>query len=126
MKVPDGLMYTRSHLWLRREDGEVVLGMTDYGQDLMGELVYVELPAAGVRLEAGAPLAVVESVKSVAEVVSPVAGEVVAVNAAVAKDPEAVNRDPYGSGWLVRLRLAAEPEGLMSPQEYRVHTGEEE
>lgn len=125
MRVPEGLLYTRAHVWVRQEGDEAVVGLTDYGQNELGDIVYVELPAVGTRLEAGNPLAVVEAVKSVSELAAPVSGEVTAVNTQVAGNPEVVNRDPYGDGWLVRLRPSAGTGGLMSPAEYRSHTGEE-
>lgn len=105
--VPANLRYTREHEWVRVEaDGTLTVGITDHAQQQLGELVYVELPEAGRQLTAGAGMAVVESTKAASDVYAPVAGEVVAVNAALGSAPELVNTQPYGDGWLVRLRPA--------------------
>ena len=104
MNVPDRLRYTRTHEWVREErDGTLSIGITDHAQDSLGELVFVELPEAGKRLSAGDPCAVVESVKAASDVYSPLAGEVVAANAALKESPGQVNKDPYGA-WLFRLK----------------------
>ena len=104
MKVPAELRYTDSHEWLRAEaDGTVSVGITDHAQEALGEMVYVELPEVGRALAAGDGAAVVESVKAASDVYAPVAGEVVAANAALNDDPGALNKDPYGS-WLYRLK----------------------
>lgn len=104
MNVPDRLRYTRTHEWVREErDGTLSIGITDHAQDSLGELVFVELPEAGKRLSAGDPCAVVESVKAAADVYSPLAGEVVAANAALKDSPGQVNKDPYGA-WLFRVK----------------------
>ena len=101
------LHYTREHEWLRPEaDGSVVIGITDHAQHQLGELVYVELPAANGNFGAGDALAVVESTKAASDVYAPIAGAVVAVNEGLASAPELVNSDPYGDGWLVRLKPA--------------------
>ncbi len=111
MQQPEGLHYTKEHEWLRLEGTEAVVGITDFAQESLGDVVFVELPAAGTELVAGKPFGVVESNKSVSDLFAPVSGRVVAVNTALAADPEAVNRDPYGDGWLIRIALAA-PEQL--------------
>lgn len=96
--------FTREHEWLRlEEDGAVTVGVTDYAQEQLGDVVYVELPGAGEVLEAGGKAAVIESVKAAGEVSAPVAGKVLAVNAALNEKPEAVNEDPAGAGWLFQL-----------------------
>ena len=106
-KVPANLKFTKSHEWIKREtNGEVTVGITDHAQDLMGDMVFVDLPKKGARLEAGKDCAVVESVKAASDVYAPLAGEVTAVNDAVAAAPETVNKDPYGNGWLFRLKPA--------------------
>jgi glycine cleavage system H protein len=103
--VPEDLKYNESHEWVREEDdGTVTIGITDHAQTQLGDLVYVELPDARRVVHANEELAVVESVKAASDVYSPIGGEVVAVNAALADTPELVNQDPYGEGWLVRLR----------------------
>lgn len=105
MHVPEGLRYTESHEWVRlADDGTVEVGVTDFAQDTLGDIVFVDLPDVGVTFAAGDPFGEVESTKSVADVYAPVAGTVVAVNEALEGTPELVNRDPYGDGWLIVLR----------------------
>jgi glycine cleavage system H protein len=103
--VPDGLRYTDDHEWLRVDGGEGVVGITAYAADQLGDVVFVELPAVGARFERGKTFGVVESVKAVSDLFAPVAGEIIEVNGSLADQPELVNAEPYGSGWLVRLRL---------------------
>lgn len=104
-QIPEDLRYTKSHEWLRTlPDGSVEIGITDHAQQALGDLVFVEVPEAGRRLAAGDACAVVESVKAASDVYSPLAGEVIAGNAALAGEPELVNRDPYGQGWILRLK----------------------
>ena len=111
--VPRDLKYTKSHEWLRTlPDGTVEVGITDHAQHALGDLVFVEVPEAGRELSAGEPFAVVESVKAASDVYSPITGEVTASNAALASEPEAINSDSYGKGWLMRLRPAA---GVAAP-----------
>ena len=105
MDVPDGLRYTDDHEWLRIDGGEGVVGITAYAADQLGDVVFVELPAVGARFERGKTFGVVESVKAVSDLFAPVAGEIIEVNGSLADQPELVNAEPYGSGWLVRLRL---------------------
>lgn len=128
-ELPGDLLYTRDHEWLRREDdGSVTIGITDHAQAALGELVYVELPEVGQEVTSGGDMAVVESVKAASDVYAPVAGSVVEVNDALTEDPEKVNNDPYGEGWIARL----EPEGeideseLMGPDAYQAVLDEEE
>jgi glycine cleavage system H protein len=103
--VPGGLRYAKSHEWLRLEgDGAATVGITDYAQDSLGDITYVQLPKVGAVLKKGAPFGVVESVKAASDVYAPVGGTVVAVNTALDSAPEAVNKDPYGGGWILRLR----------------------
>lgn len=106
MDVPDGLRYTDDHEWLRVEGDAGVVGITAYAADQLGDIVFVELPAVGARFERGKTFGVVESVKAVSDLFAPVAGEVTEVNPALADQPELVNTEPYGAGWLVRLRLS--------------------
>lgn len=107
-KVPANLKFTKSHEWVRREtNGEVTIGISDHAQDLMGDMVFVDLPKVGARLEAGKDCAVVESVKAASDVYAPVAGEVTAVNDGVVSAPETVNKDPYGNGWLFCIKPAS-------------------
>jgi glycine cleavage system H protein len=103
--VPKQLQYTKEHEWIRREDdGTVVVGITDHAQHQLGELVYVELPEAGRALKPGDAMAVVESTKAASDVYAPLAGTVAGVNPALTSQPELVNTDPYGAGWLVCLK----------------------
>ncbi len=107
-QIPDDLHYTPSHEWVRDNgDGTVTVGITDHAQALLGDLVFVELPEVGRQIDAGAPCAVVESVKAASDVYAPFAGEVVAVNGELADAPELVNSDPYRAGWLFKLRGAS-------------------
>ncbi len=107
MKTPAELKYTKSHEWVRVEpDGTITVGITDHAQELMGDMVFVELPEVGRKVEAGKECAVVESVKAASDVYAPVAGEVTATNGALTAAPETVNKDPYGAGWMFRLRPA--------------------
>lgn len=105
-KVPVELRYTKSHEWIRATDEGLVVGITDHAQDLMGDMVFVELPKVGARLVAGKECAVVESVKAASDVYAPVTGEVIAVNQTLAETPETLNSDPYGNAWLFKLRPA--------------------
>jgi glycine cleavage system H protein len=103
--VPEDLRYTDDHEWLRLEGDDGTVGVTAYAADQLGDVVFVELPAAGTRLTARQSFGVVESVKAVSDLYAPVAGEVVETNEALASQPELVNSDPYGAGWMMRLRL---------------------
>jgi glycine cleavage system H protein len=119
--VPADLRYTKTHEWLRAlPDGTVEIGITDHAQSALGDLVFVEVPETGRKLGAGEACAVVESVKAASDVYSPLAGEVTAGNPQLANEPEAINRDPYGAGWLMRVRphTGALPAGLLSGAEY--------
>lgn len=106
-KIPSDLKYTKSHEWVRAlPDGNVEIGISDHAQDALGDLVFVEVPEAGRTVTAGEAFAVVESVKAASDVYSPLAGEVIEGNADLAATPELVNQDPYGNGWLLRLKPA--------------------
>jgi glycine cleavage system H protein len=111
MREPARLKYTREHEWLDVEGDTGTIGITDFAQKELGDIVYVELPARGARLAAGKPMGSVESVKAVSEIYAPVAGEILEVNGELAKAPELINRDPYGAGWMVRLRIDAAAQG---------------
>lgn len=104
-EVPGQLKYTKTHEWAQKlDDGTIRVGITDHAQDLLGDMVFVELPDTGRLVKAGEECAVVESVKAASDIYSPVAGEIVEVNQAVMDAPEIVNKDPYGQGWLLRIR----------------------
>ena len=118
---PEDLHYTREHEWVAIQDGTGTVGITHYAQTELGDIVYVELPRVGAAVVAGEEFGTVESVKAVSEIYAPVSGEVAEVNGALTDRPELVNKDPYGAGWLVRIRLA-EPvdlKGLLTVREYR-------
>jgi glycine cleavage system H protein len=122
MQTPENLRYTASHEWVSETvDGVVTIGITDYAQDQLGDVVYVELPDVGTELAAGDPVAVVESVKTASDIYAPVSGVVQAVNGALHDAPEAINDGPYEGGWLFKLRLrdAAEPGGLLDAAGYQ-------
>jgi glycine cleavage system H protein len=127
--IPAELKYSKSHEWVRREsDDTVTVGITDHAQDLLGDMVFVELPEPGRTLEAGQECAVVESVKAASDVYSPISGEVVAVNEAIGDSPELVNKDPYGEGWLMRIKpaSASEVDGLLDADAYQSLVDSEE
>ena len=128
-ELPGDLLYTSEHEWLRREDdGNVTIGITDHAQSALGDLVYVELPEVGQDLKHGGDMAVVESVKAASDVYAPIDGSVVAVNEELADDPEKINADPYGDGWIVRLQPGGElDEGeLLTPDAYQNLLDEED
>ncbi len=120
MNFPEDVRYTREHEWAREQAGVVTVGITGYATDQLGDVVFVELPEVGRKLEAGKAFGVVEAVKTVSDLYAPLAGEVVEVNGALGDDPASVNRDPYGAGWMVRIRVAGLQEfaGLLSSADY--------
>lgn len=118
MSVRPGLLYSSTHEWLRIEGSEAVIGITDFAQDQLGDLTFVELPAVGMSLSAGQEFGSVESVKAASELYIPAAGEVTAVNTDLENAPELVNQSPFDKGWMLRLRLDGQPAGLMSAEEY--------
>ena len=123
--IPADLQYTQSHEWVRRlPNGQIEIGITDHAQEALGDLVFVEVPQAERRLKAGEACAVVESVKAASDVYSPVAGKVIAGNAALADRPELLNQDPYGAGWLMRLEPDAVPGTWLTAAEYAKHIEE--
>ena len=121
-ELPGDLLYTTDHEWLRREDdGTVTIGITEHAALALGDLVYVELPEIDQAVESAGEMAVVESVKAASDVYAPIAGSVTAVNEDLADDPEKINNDPYGDGWIVRVRPSDDiDEGeLLSPNDYQ-------
>ena len=127
--VPTELSYTKSHEWVRAdEEGIATIGITDHAQEMLGDLVFVELPEVGAELGVGAECAVVESVKAASDVYSPVSGEVVEVNEALADAPETINQDAYEDGWIFRVRLSNPDElkTLMDADAYAEHAESEE
>jgi glycine cleavage system H protein len=124
--VPPGLRYTQDHEWLRLEGDEATVGITSYAADQLGDIVFVELPEVGRELAQFAAFGVVESVKAVSDLFSPVSGEVIGRNDELAGRPEVVNSDPFGEGWMLRIRVAdpAQVEALLDPSAYEQLTAE--
>jgi len=120
MEAPPGLKYSKEHEWVFTEDEIATVGISDYAQEKLGEIVLVELPAIGDSVSKDDPFGVVESVKAVTDIYAPVSGTVVAINQDLAENPEAVNEDPYGDGWLIKVKLTdpADLEDLMDGDEY--------
>lgn len=117
--IPQQLQYTKTHEWVRKEDDYLTVGITDHAQTMLGDLVYVELPEVESALDGGQECAVVESVKAAADIYSPVSGEVIEINEAVIENPQLINQDPYGQGWLFRVRpVESSIAGLISADEY--------
>jgi glycine cleavage system H protein len=125
MSVPEKLEYTKTHEWVRREGEEAIVGITDHAQEELGDVVFVELPEQGASFSAGDSFGVIESVKAVSDLYAPVGGEVVEANESLNDTPEKVNEDPYGDGWMIRLRISGEGE-LLSADEYERLLEEEE
>ena len=124
--VPDDRRYTKEHEWAKEDGGRIVVGITDYAQDQLGDVVFVGLPEAGADVEAGKPLGEVESTKSVSDVYSPISGKVLEKNGQVESNPELINSDPYGDGWLVAIEGdAGVLDGLMSAADYQNLIGEQ-
>jgi len=121
MSVPDDLRYSSDHEWARVEDGLVRMGITDYAQDALGDVVYVQVPTVGIEVKAGERFSEVESTKSVSDIYSPITGTIVEVNTDLADEPQRVNEDPYGEGWLCVLRPVdlAELDSLLDAAAYQ-------
>jgi len=126
MSVPNDLLYTRTHEWLRQESGPRTVGITHYAQDQLGEVVYVELPEVGRTVDAGEEMGTLESVKAVSEIYSPIGGEIVEVNERLNDEPNLVNEDPFGDGWLVKIQPSSpENEALLDAAGYEQFLAEE-
>jgi glycine cleavage system H protein len=121
MQIPDDLRYSTDHEWVRVEDGKAQIGITDYAQDALGDVVFVDLPEVGSTAAAGASISEVESTKSVSDIYAPVSGTIVEVNADLADAPERLNEDPYGEGWICTIEVAdtAELDSLLDAAAYR-------
>lgn len=121
MEYPDELKYTKEHEWSIGEEGTVKIGITDYAQDALGDVVFIELPQVGSVVKAGETFGVVESVKSVSDLYSPITGNIVEVNGALEEEPELVNSSPYEEGWIIKVEPAnpADLDGLMSAGDYK-------
>jgi glycine cleavage system H protein len=122
--IPEDLHYSKDHEWVRVEGKVAVIGITDYAQDSLGDVVYVEVPKTGDEFAANEPFGSVESVKAVSEVFSPVSGKVVGVNETLNDEPEKVNQDPYGDGWMIRIEMSnsGEVDSLLTAAEYEDFT----
>ncbi len=127
MDFPQDLKYTKEHEWVKEEGGSVVIGVTDYAQDSLGDIVYVELPSEGADVTKDEPFGVVESVKAVSDLYSPVSGTVLEVNDSIVDSPEVINDEPYGDAWMLKIELAepSELDGLLSVEEYKNYIEEE-
>lgn len=124
--IPNDRLYTEEHEWAKQEGDLVVIGITDYAQHELGDVVYVELPEVGDTIEKGRPFGVVESVKAASDLYAPISGEVVEINAALDASPELVNQDPYGEGWMIKVRPSnwdEESATLMDADAYAAHIG---
>jgi len=121
MNVPEGLKYSSDHEWIRLDGDTITVGITDYAQDSLGDVVFVDVPSTGTTVEAGASFSEIESTKSVSDIYAPVSGEIVAVNDLLTDSPEMVNTDPYGEGWLCRIRFssASEVDALLDSAAYQ-------
>jgi glycine cleavage system H protein len=127
MEFPEDVRYTEQHEWARRENGRIRIGITDFAQDALGDVVYVDTPQVGTQVTAGEPFGEVESTKSVSDVYSPVSGTVVERNEALGEEPALVNQEPYGQGWMIVVEVA-DPEafdGLLDAASYRKFTEQE-
>jgi glycine cleavage system H protein len=125
LSVPEELQYTRSHEWVRTEGDTATIGITDHAQDELGDVVFVELPEVGATFDAGDSFGTVESVKAVSDLYTPVGGEVTEVNEALNDQPEKINEDPYGEGWIVKLTVSDEGSDLLSASDYEQFVEEE-
>ena len=128
MNFPKGVKYTKDHEWARVDGNVAVVGITDFAQDKLGSIVFVELPPPGKSVKKGETVVTVDSVKAVAEVYSPVSGQVEEVHESLKDTPEIINQDPYGQGWMVKMKLSnpAETGSLMTPEAYKAFVAEEE
>jgi glycine cleavage system H protein len=120
MEIPQGLKYSKEHEWVATEDTVATVGITDHAQDQLGEIVYIELPAVGDKVSKDDPFGVVESVKAVSDIYAPVTGTVIEINEDLPESPETVNEDPYGDGWLIKVKITdmSDLEDLMDADEY--------
>ncbi len=120
MEVPPGLKYSKEHEWVTAEESVATIGITDHAQDQLGEIVYIELPSVGEKISKDDPFGVVESVKAVSDIYAPISGTVAEVNEGLRESPEVINEDPYGDGWLIKIRVSdsSELDDLMDNEEY--------
>ena len=123
MNVPEKLKYSSDHEWIRMDDSEALIGITDFAQGELGDIIFVEFPSVGEKYSAGDPFGTVEAVKTVADLYMPVGGEILEINTALDDAPETVNQDPYQGGWLVKISVSAPADfdGLMDAERYKAH-----
>jgi len=121
VNVPEEFKYTKEHEWLKVEEGLATIGITDYAQSELGDIVFVELPQVGDAVSQGEPFGTIEAVKTVADLFSPVSGEVSELNPKIEEDPAVMNKDPYGEGWMMKIKMsdASQADSLLSPTDYR-------
>ncbi len=121
MSIPADILYTEDHEWIRIEDGEAIVGITDFAQGELGDIVFLELPAIGDKVKLGAECGTIEAVKTVAQLFAPVSGTISAVNSDLESDAGVVNRDPYGDGWFIKIKMSSpsERESLLAPEAYK-------
>ena len=126
MAQPEDLLFSKEHEWVRLDGDTATIGITDYAQGSLGDIVYVELPKIGATIQQFGNVGVVESVKAVSDLFTPISGEVIEINGTLDNDPAAVNREPYGAGWLIKVRLRdnGETANLLSPAEYELLAAE--
>jgi glycine cleavage system H protein len=117
--VPEGLKYTKDHEWAKIDGGVATVGVTDHAQRELGDIVFVELPKQGAKVEAGQSFGTIEAVKTVAELYSPVTGTITEVNTTLSGDAGVINQDPYGKGWIVKIKVDKSPSDLMDPAAYK-------
>ncbi len=127
MTIPEDLRYTSKHEWIRDEGGNATVGITDYAQAMLGDVVYIELPEVGTELRKGESFGVIESVKAASDIFSPVSGEVTGINESLGEHPELVNQSPYEKGWIIRMKIAnrSELDDMMDCREYEVFVQKE-
>lgn len=127
LDFPEELYYSKDHEWAKVEGNQIIVGITHYAQDALGDIVFLELPPVGTDVEANVPFATIESVKSVSDVYSPVNGKITEVNDAVTDAPEIINQDPYGEGWMVKIEMEnkGELKNLISSEEYQKFIAEQ-
>ncbi len=124
MNVPNHLHYTSSHEWLSVEGDTAILGITDYAQSELGDIVYLDLPEVGRVVTAGQSVGTIESVKTVSDIYTPVSGEIIAINEKLASMSELVNQDPYGEGWIMKIKMDGEPQNTITAEQYTLQISE--
>ncbi len=124
MNIPKALLYTKDHEWIKIEGTTATVGITDFAQNELGDIVYVDIPTAGQQVDEGAVFGTVEAVKTVSDLFMPVGGKVIEVNRKLDANPESVNKDPYGDGWMIKIEISGKPAGLLSDAQYKELIGQ--